>query len=259
MGQYYKPACPDTSEYLYSHSFGDGLKLMEFGSGTAMLSGIAALVALPSEDERGSWTGASPLLGAWAGKRLVITGDYADEGRFVPPEHQELNLFGYLGEHGKDISKDVMSALGDVAGSGHPMAVRARMPKGSDSYFYDAPDGMGEYLDLTKARELQFTSFKQLHLFGFQEVGLDSEEEKLRNFSEALRFMGLKFNSRRQNEISSLEVKVSADGMRVESIRFLLNGRETRWAFPLSVATVFQALGIIGVSDETKSAVWGKK
>jgi hypothetical protein len=256
MGQYYKPACPDTGEYLYSHAFGDGLKLMEFGSGTAMISGIAALVALPSEDERGSWTGASHLLGAWAGKRLVITGDYADEGRFVPPEYQELNLYSYVGDHGKDISTDVMNALADVAGPSHPMAVRVRKPKGMDDYFYDAPDGMGDYLDLSKARKLQFKSFKELHAFGWQDVGLESEDESLRNFSEALRFIGLKFGVRQKNEISNLKVTQSEDGMRVETIRFNLNGRDIRWDFPLAVATVFEVLGIIRPDD---SAIWGAK
>jgi hypothetical protein len=256
MGQYYKPACPDTAEYLYSHTFGDGLKLMEFTSGTAMLSGLAALVALPSQDERGSWAGASPLLGKWAGKRLVVAGDYADEGRFVPPEYQEQNLYQYVGEQGKDISKDVMQALGDVAGPKHPMAVRLNKPKGADNHSYNAPDDMLEYLDLKKARELQFMSFKQLHAFGWQEVGLDSQELKRDNFARALRYIGAKFSVREQNEVANLEVTVSEDGMRVETIRFDLNRRRIRWDFPLPVATVYEVLGIIRPDT---SAIWGKK
>ena len=245
MGQYYKPACPDTGEYLYSHTFGDGLKLMEFSSGTAMVSGIAALLALPSADERGSWTGSSARMGAWAGKRFVVTGDYADEGRFVPPDHQDLNLYSYVSDHGHDISREVMKALGDIAGPLHPMAVRLNKPAGMEAYFYDAPDGMGEYLDLKKARELEFTSFKQLHEFAWQDVELGGEKERLHRFSEVLRLIALKFSTRRQYDVSSLEVKVSEDGMKVERVQFELDGQQQSWSFPLPVATVYKALDIL--------------
>ena len=243
MGQYFKPACPDTKEYLYSHAFGDGLKLMEFASGTAMISGMALLLALPAEDERGSWTGNSQLRGKWAGKRLVVTGDYADEGRFVPPEHQDINLYRYVSDAGSDISERVMRALGEVAGPGHPMALRVNRPEGANEYWYDAPKGMDAYLDVSKASELVFESYKQLHAFGWYEVGL-FDEDRLRAFSEALRHIAMKYSCVPPT-VSDLELKLSDDSMRVEQVNFELNGEPQKWSFPLSVKTVYEALGIV--------------
>jgi hypothetical protein len=246
MGQYYYPACPDTKEYLYSHKFGDGLKLMEFGSGTAMVSGIAALLALPSEDERGSWTGNAAEFGAWAGKRFVVTGDYADEGKFVPPEHQNQNLCSYLRDNGTDISHEVMRALGDIAGPTHPMAMRLNIPKGMSEYSYYVPEGMEAYLDVRQAKGLTLT-FKQLHSLGDAEVGLEGGESSYNfpsHFAMALHRICSKFNVR-SPEVSNLQVKASADDMRVESVSFCRNGLEVEWQFPVSVATVYKALGIL--------------
>jgi len=45
MGQYYKPCNITKKEFLYSHTFGDGLKLTEFGfSGMGMMAGLAMMV-----------------------------------------------------------------------------------------------------------------------------------------------------------------------------------------------------------------------
>lgn len=83
MGQYYKPVCLERQEYLYTHDFGDGLKLMEFGmSGHGTAAAMALMLTLDSQRR-----------GPWAGKRIVVTGDYADEGRFVPEAYASLNLY----------------------------------------------------------------------------------------------------------------------------------------------------------------------
>lgn len=66
MGQYHKPVCIDTMETIHPHKLGDGLKLMEFGmSGSGTMAGLALLLAGE---------------GRWAGKRIVIVGDYAESG-----------------------------------------------------------------------------------------------------------------------------------------------------------------------------------
>lgn len=85
MGQYYLIANIDKEEYLYSHIFGDGLKLLEFGlSGEGMMAGLAILLADGNGRGGGDLNSDDPLIGSWAGSRIVITGDYADEGKFLP-------------------------------------------------------------------------------------------------------------------------------------------------------------------------------
>ncbi len=89
MGQYHKVVNLDKQEYLNPHDFGDGIKLMEFGgSAHGTLSALAGLLLLDVQQE-----------GPWAGSRLTITGDYGDEGRFVPPEFAEHNLYSLVSGH----------------------------------------------------------------------------------------------------------------------------------------------------------------
>lgn len=66
MGQYHVPVNLDRMETINPHRFGDGIKLMEFGS-----SGYGTMAAL------------GYLLageGRWAGQRIAIVGDYAEAG-----------------------------------------------------------------------------------------------------------------------------------------------------------------------------------
>ena len=53
----------------------------------------------------------NPLVGSWAGDNIVIAGDYADEGKFVPKKNHKQNLYGYSEENYKDISFDVIRVL----------------------------------------------------------------------------------------------------------------------------------------------------
>lgn len=64
MGQYYKPINLDKKQYVYSHDFGNGLKLMEHSwVGNEFVNVIETLVAEGGE---------------WYGDRIVWAGDYAD-------------------------------------------------------------------------------------------------------------------------------------------------------------------------------------
>jgi hypothetical protein len=128
MGQYYKPVNITKKEYLYSHTFGDGLKLCEFGfSSMGMMAGLAILLA----DGNGNGGGdisedpVSGIVGRWKGDRIVIAGDYAPEGKFVtqkdvegfvddkgnPVNRRKTNLYRVATEKFKDISYDVLFAL----------------------------------------------------------------------------------------------------------------------------------------------------
>jgi hypothetical protein len=64
MGQYYKPINLDKQQYVYSHDFGNGLKLMEHSYvGNNFVNVVEGLIAEG---------------GAWHGDRIVWAGDYAE-------------------------------------------------------------------------------------------------------------------------------------------------------------------------------------
>jgi hypothetical protein len=88
MGQYYYVVNLDKREYLHPHRLGNGLKLLEFGtSSCGTMTALALLLAdgngrgggdmATDKDPKAEW------IGRWAGDRIVIAGDYADEGKFV--------------------------------------------------------------------------------------------------------------------------------------------------------------------------------
>lgn len=174
MGQYHKVVNLDKQQYLNPHDFGDGIKLMEFG-GSAMgtLSALASLLLLDVQQE-----------GPWSGSRLTITGDYGDEGRFVPPEFAEHNLYslvsGYIDEEQDDEDGEegegakpaadrpvppVYTALKEecerqLAGLGVKMSFgkfgTTGIPGIEDlSKGYDQPEDMLEGLDLRPSEDLR--------------------------------------------------------------------------------------------------------
>lgn len=84
MGQYYKPISIDKKQYVHSHDFNNGLKLMEHSYvGNTFVCAVEALIA------KG---------GAWHGDRIVWAGDYAD-----PDKGRKNNLYHIVGY--KDTNK----------------------------------------------------------------------------------------------------------------------------------------------------------
>ena len=80
MGQYHHPVCIEAGEGLSPHLLGCGLKEAEqifTRPGTC-----AALVALVSArgGNRPADCAQSPLVGRWAGKRVLVQGDHAEDG-----------------------------------------------------------------------------------------------------------------------------------------------------------------------------------
>ena len=131
MGQYYVICNVTKREMIKGHFFGEGIKLMEFGmSGEGTMAALAILLAdgngrgggdLNSDD-----TLANSIIGSWAGDKIVIAGDYADDGKFVtskdvegfvnnetkkPLKRKEMNLFHLAHEKFKDISGDAYFCL----------------------------------------------------------------------------------------------------------------------------------------------------
>jgi hypothetical protein len=128
MGQYYYIVNIDKMEYLHPHEFDDGLKLMEFGcSRDGTLTGLTLLLSNGNGRGGGDMSEAAggEMDGRWAGDRIVIAGDYGDEGKFLDQvdirksvlaamaeeNGAELNLHHVAHEHFTDISEKVCKAL----------------------------------------------------------------------------------------------------------------------------------------------------
>jgi len=121
MGQYYKITNIDKEEYLCPHKFGSGLKLMEFGNdGQSAMTGLAVLLADGNGRGGGDLRSEHPIIGTWAGDRIVIAGDYADANKWCPSTKE--NLYAYAEHAYKDISDKVIEAIVDGEGDWHDLS-----------------------------------------------------------------------------------------------------------------------------------------
>lgn len=112
MGQYYKIVNVKKKQYITPHTFGDGAKLMEFSmSASGVLAGLAILLADGNGRGGGDLNSENEIVGSWAGDNIVIAGDYADTGKFV--KINEQNLYEVCQAQGEDISLKVLDALFD--------------------------------------------------------------------------------------------------------------------------------------------------
>jgi hypothetical protein len=112
MGQYYCIVNLDKKEFLHPHKFGDGLKLLEFGcSGDGTMTGLAILLASGNGRGGGDLDSSNPIVGSWAGDRIVVAGDYGTEGLFVDADNS--NLYDVAREDFTDISETVIEAMAD--------------------------------------------------------------------------------------------------------------------------------------------------
>ncbi len=119
MGQYYKVANLDKHEYLNAWALGDGAKLWELVANSGgLLSALAILLA----DGNGRGGGdihelenlhpKNNIAGRWAGNRIVLCGDYGDDGKFT--DRKGKNLYHTLDEEDtgyRDISLEVRAIL----------------------------------------------------------------------------------------------------------------------------------------------------
>jgi len=120
MGQYHIIVNLDKEEFLHPHKFGDGLKLMEFGSsGDGIMLGLAVLLAEDNGLGGGDLRSDNPIIGSWANNRIVIAGDYGDENYLwnIDEENPRCNLYTFAQELFEDISDKVIAAI--VEGEGN--------------------------------------------------------------------------------------------------------------------------------------------
>ena len=85
MGQYWIPVNLDKREYVDPHKLGTGLKLWEQIANHPS-TGVALLIlcaAMP-EARGGGDLEPDPIIGRWAGDRIAIIGDYAEDDDLTP-------------------------------------------------------------------------------------------------------------------------------------------------------------------------------
>ena len=80
MGQYHVLYNTDKKEYVHAHRIDNGLKLLEqVGFEKSTATALFLLVA-NSNGRGGGDANDHELIGRWAGDRIVVQGDYAEEG-----------------------------------------------------------------------------------------------------------------------------------------------------------------------------------
>jgi hypothetical protein len=114
MGQYYKIVNIKKKQYIKPHTFGDGAKLMEFSSNSiGVLAGLSILLADGNGRGGGDLHSENEIIGSWAGDNIVVTGDYDDNGKYLPVDKVDRNLYDVASDEGEDISLKVLDALCD--------------------------------------------------------------------------------------------------------------------------------------------------
>lgn len=82
MGQYHKVYNLDKREFIHAHDIDNGLKLMEQcgPNGDQPTTSDAVWLLLANSNGRGGGDAPKhPMIGRWAGDRLLVQGDCADE------------------------------------------------------------------------------------------------------------------------------------------------------------------------------------
>jgi hypothetical protein len=109
MGQYHMVFNVTKKQFLHPHKFGEGLKLLEFGcSGCGTMTALAVLLSNSNGRGGGDLRSDDPLIGSWAGDRIVVCGDYAESGDVFGHVYGEANEDDTEWE---DISEKIIAVL----------------------------------------------------------------------------------------------------------------------------------------------------
>jgi len=80
MGQYWKPVNIDKREFIHPHDLDEGLKLWEIVANKRTMQGLSILLAAMPVCRGGGDLPPAEIIGRWAGDRVAIVGDYAEDG-----------------------------------------------------------------------------------------------------------------------------------------------------------------------------------
>ena len=116
MGQYYLIVNLDKKEYIKPHAFGDGAKLLEFGSSSCgTMNALALLLASGNGRGGGDLQSSNSIIGSWAGNRIVVAGDYDDPNKFLSGddelENEGLCLYTVASGQYKNISGAIKECM----------------------------------------------------------------------------------------------------------------------------------------------------
>ena len=118
MGQYHIPVNLDKREYICPHRLGAGLKLIEQIWNNPSIGAALIILTTCSNGRGGGDLGREafgkdpwPVVGRWAGDRIAIVGDYAEDGDLdnsPVPASMIYDLCGKFDEYHKEkgIAKD---------------------------------------------------------------------------------------------------------------------------------------------------------
>jgi len=96
MGQYWKVINLDKKQYLNGHDLDCGLKLWEQIANPRVGQALVILLAAQPERRGGGDIEPDPIIGSWAGDRIVMVGDYSeDEDLPSVPEFGSLYAHTY--------------------------------------------------------------------------------------------------------------------------------------------------------------------
>lgn len=108
MGQYWKVYNLDKKEMLNPHKLGNGLKLWEqFASHPGTGCALIALLANMPEARGGGDLQNDPVIGSWAGNRIALIGDYAEENDLEGFNAKQI----YYSEEYRDISEEIAKVI----------------------------------------------------------------------------------------------------------------------------------------------------
>ncbi len=106
MGQYYIAVNLDKKQFIKPHDLDDGAKLMEWNNAAQAL-----VILMSAGNGRGGGDCRSnhPIIGSWAGDRVVVAGDYSDDGAFGAPE--KVTIYEHARETYQNVSAQILAAL----------------------------------------------------------------------------------------------------------------------------------------------------
>jgi hypothetical protein len=129
MGQYHYIVNLTKKQFIHPHRIGSGLKLTEQIGWDASPSTALFLLVACSNGRGGGDVTHHPLVGHWAGDRIAIIGDYAQEGDIASDDYAGPNAAAVLNvilsddplvvmaEGWKDISPAVREMMGLALGA----------------------------------------------------------------------------------------------------------------------------------------------
>lgn len=113
MGQYHKVYNVDKKEYIHAHRIGNGLKLMEQVGWMRSTSTALFLLLANSNGRGGGDAKFHPMIGAWAGDRIVIQGDYAQSNDPGYISEDELDKYNCISSQVKEMLEFVTEDYDD--------------------------------------------------------------------------------------------------------------------------------------------------